>query len=361
MKICSVGYGYFPHKLAYQAESCSRLGHTYSYLVLDDKAGKLTQDAVYRVVRAPKNPLLRLIHYFRYISKNKIDIVEVYDTGILTILYVILAKLLQRKVVIFLIGMELLLKERGENKSSIKRRLKRVMLFFSLKLSNKIIYKELHMIDKLKDWRVYLKAVHLPNSVPVENFNSLKKDIDFAYINSIRKMRYPLLFLDAIRIIKEKGYEFKCVMKGFHSLNRSDDVPDIQAETDALNFIREHGLNSVVEVLPFSNDSIDYIKRSRIFILPSDVIYANYSLLEAMSYSCLPIVTVGNGAFDVIDDGVDGFVCDFLSEKMANRFEYLLNNPAEVVRMSYNSRNKIELKFNIDNWAKKLNLIYKDL
>lgn len=34
MNVCSVGYGYFPHKLKYQAVSCASLGMKYYYMVL---------------------------------------------------------------------------------------------------------------------------------------------------------------------------------------------------------------------------------------------------------------------------------------------------------------------------------------
>ncbi|MGP5069668.1 glycosyltransferase [Psychrobacter faecalis] len=364
MKVCSVGYGYFPHKLEYQANSCSKLGLNYSYLVLD--VGKLenknnNKQKDFEVVQVPQSPFFRFLHYLIFIVKNKIDLIEVYDTGLLTFFYVFSAIILNKKVVVFLIGMELLPLERGEVKSSLKRKIKRFGLFLSLKLSSRIIYKELHMQSALKNYNLLNKSFHLHNCVPVVTKLTVSKDIDIIYINTIRKMRHPVLFLKAIKILKDSGVDFNCVMMGFHSIDCFSNVPDIEAEKEALDYIKENNLSDCVEVLPFSNDSIRYIKRSKIFVLPSDVIYANYSLLEAMSYSCVPVVTSGDGADKVITNGVDGYICAFSEYDIFEKISLLINEQDLIAELSKKAKNKIQKKFSIDAWASKLVKVYREL
>lgn len=364
MKICSVGYGYFPHKLEYQAESCSKLGLNYSYLVLcadELESQKHKTEKIFEVVQVPQNPFFRFLHYLIFIVKNKIELIEVYDTGLLTFFYVASAILLNKKAVIFLIGMELLPLERGETKASLKRRVKRLGLFLSLKLSSKIIYKELHMQPILDGYNILNKSFHLHNCVPVVNKLNVNKDIDIIYINTIRKMRHPVLFLKAIKLLKDSGAHFNCVMKGFHSIDSYNSVPDIEAEESALKYIDDNGLSDCVKVLPFSNDSINYIKRSKIFVLPSDVIYANYSLLEAMSYSCVPVVTSGDGADRIITNGVDGYICDFSEYDIYRKLSFLISNSKTFEELSNKSKDRIQEGFSIEAWAVNLNEIYEKL
>ncbi|UJF25314.1 glycosyltransferase [Suttonella sp. R2A3] len=328
----------------------------YSYLVLNDK---FDFESSARVIEVPTSPIKRLFHYFIYIWKNKIDCVEVYDTGLLTFFYSLFAFLIRKKVIIFIIGMELLPVERGESKISIKRRFKRLGFFLSLKLADKIIFKELHMLEYLDKWNLSHKVHHLHNAVPILALPKLElKNIDVIYVNTVRKMRYPLLFLGALSILKDKGIFLNCKMMGFHSLQSNAQVPDRTAEEDALKYIEKYDLSDCVEVMPFRTDALEYIKRSKIFVLPSDVIYANYSLLESMASSCVPIVTEGDGAAKVVDNGVSGFVCAFDSQDIANRISTLLQDKKTLLRLSEGARNKIIKEFSIEVWAKTLFNIY---
>lgn len=295
-------------------------------------------------------------------KNNNIDIIEIYDTGILTLIYVLIAKFLKIKVVCFLIGMELLPFERGATSITFKRKIKRIGLFGSLKLANKIIYKELHMVKYLTRWSVFDKSVHLHNAVPVyKNIEKGRKTIDIIYANSIRKMRHPILFLEAIKILVEKGYSFNCYMAGFHSMISEKNIPDRESEDEALNYIEKNNLSNFVQVVPFSNNVLDLIKKSKIFVLPSDVIYANYALLEAMSFFCIPVVTNGNGADKIISNAQNGFICNFNGDDIANKLELLLNDENLILELSLNAERTVKTDFSIDTWAKRLFSVYNEI
>lgn len=360
MKIASIGHAYFPHKLQYQADSCSDLGMNYYYFVLNKNEIELSTSR-YQVVQVPTNRILRILYYFYWFFKNKFDVVEVYDTGLLTLYYTLIGRVFGVKVIIFLIGMELLPTERGEVRADLRRKLKRIGLYLSLRISKAIIYKELHMKPFLVKWKVFGKSHHLHNSVPICNEEFQEKDIEVIYCNTIRKMRYPLLFLEAVNKLKKEGVVFNCVMMGYHSLEGNIDVPDIEAEKQALDYILKNDLGDKVEILPFKKSSREYLKRSKIFILPSDVIYANYSLLEAMSYYSVPIVTRGNGAENIITNSIDGYICDFNSDEIADTVKQLLSDPELFKGVSLQARSKIESSFSIDAWARKLLSIYNEI
>lgn len=328
----------------------------YTYLVMDSEFDFRTPATV---VQTPQTAIKRLIHYVRYILSKNIDWVEIYDTGLLTFGYALTAWFMRKKISIFLIGMELLPAERGESNITLKRRIKRLGLYFSLKIAHRVIYKELHMCNQLRLWGLHDKSHHLHNAVPVKTCSSKHaKDIDIIYVNSVRKMRYPLIFLEAINLLHKQGLVFSCKMIGFHTLSNDSYIPDAAAEKSAFEFIKNNNLEGCVEVMPFRKDSLEFIERAKVFVLPSDVIYANYSLLEAMSLYSVPVVTNGSGAHEVVAHGIDGFVCDFNSEEICDAIKALLLSPEFFDNMSEAAHEKIYKKFNIQVWAENLFKIY---
>lgn len=108
-----------------------------------------------------------------------------------------------------------------------------------------------------------------------------------------------------------------------------------------LKLYNELKLNDFVDVYGFVKNIKDIMKDYKFFILPADVILANYALLEAMSFGLVPIIYPGDGYEVIIEDGVNGIVAtDFDLAKAMMRALSL--SQTEYVKMSDAAHLKIK-------------------
>ncbi len=91
------------------------------------------------------------------------------------------------------------------------------------------------------------------------------------------------------------------------------------------------------------------LKRARYFILNSSFEATSYALLEAMSLGLVPIANEGTGSQEVIDHGVDGFLCGVKNLiDLPEAIKTIMNNSEASNLMSLLARKKIEEKFNLE-------------
>ena len=112
-------------------------------------------------------------------------------------------------------------------------------------------------------------------------------------------------------------------------------------------------LNDCIEVHGFVKNIKDIMKDYKFFILPADIILANYALLEAMSFGLVPIIYPGDGYEVIVEDGVNGIVAtDFDLTKAMIRALSLTDT--EYMNMSDAAYRKIKTDFSLDLWKQKL-------
>jgi glycosyltransferase involved in cell wall biosynthesis len=103
-------------------------------------------------------------------------------------------------------------------------------------------------------------------------------------------------------------------------------------------------------------------ERSHIFLMPSYYEGLPYSLLEAMAYKLVPIVTPVGSVPELVEDGKNGFVVqvnDYLS--LYKRTAELIDNPDMMKRMCSNAFNIIRSKYSLSNHIQEINKIYFEL
>ena len=136
-----------------------------------------------------------------------------------------------------------------------------------------------------------------------------------------------LVLLDALKILKDKGYSFVC-----------DFVGGETAELSATDFNREvqkRGLNDIAfyRGKKFGEKKAECFQKTDIFVFPSFYHNETFGLvnLEAMEYK-LPIVTTNEGGItDVVKDGVNGLISEKRNpESLADCIAQLLDD--EVLR-----------------------------
>lgn len=163
-----------------------------------------------------------------------------------------------------------------------------------------------------------------------------------------------LVLLDALKILKEKGYSFVCHFVGGET-----------AEIDAARFAEEvktRGLDKMALYLgkKYDEEKNEEYDNADIFVFPT--YYYNECfplvLLEAMEHAVPCISTREGGVSAIIDDGVNGFIVEKRdANALADRVEFLLTHPEERPRMGIAGYQKFKNEFTLPKFETRMKQI----
>lgn len=89
----------------------------------------------------------------------------------------------------------------------------------------------------------------------------------------------------------------------------------------------------------------DYWKDQDIFLSVSDFEGASISMLEAMSFGAVPVVTAVSGTDEFIKDGDNGFVSGINDiEEISNKIEYIEKNRMKLTGFGNKARETVKVK-----------------
>ncbi|HRZ26895.1 MAG TPA: glycosyltransferase [Spirochaetota bacterium] len=224
---------------------------------------------------------------------------------------------------------------------------KKYFLKTANRLSHKIAYKEMYMPEILKNNGMFHQGrmYHWANSIEYAELPSdyiSRKENVLLFHNSFKEWRHPDFLIDVINRLKEKTVNFKLILAGY----RED------ADNAILKIINEkinnYGLSKFVEIYDFAaNEPEFYYKKSKIFLLPSDLVYCNYSLLEAMNYGVVPLVSeLDNDSHLIIDHESDGYIVPNDEDRWSSLIYELLTDENKFERMSKLANLKIYNDYN---------------
>src|SRR5690606_37326994 len=83
------------------------------------------------------------------------------------------------------------------------------------------------------------------------------------------------------------------------------------------------------------------------FVLPADIVFANYSLLEAMSYGVVPVVGDGEGAERIVRSRENGVVVERTHQRLAEALTALLDDRERLERYGERARATIGSDFSM--------------
>lgn len=198
-----------------------------------------------------------------------------------------------------------------------------------------------------------------PNGIP----ESLKGEPTAEHNNVIPQLLFlsnllvdkgVLVLLDALKILKEKGYSFVCHFVGGET-----------AEIDAARFAEEvktRGLDKMALYLgkKYDEEKNEEYDNADIFAFPT--YYYNECfplvLLEAMEHAVPCISTREGGVSAIIDDGVNGFMVEKRdANALADRMEFLLTHPEERTHMGIAGRQKFKNEFTLPKFETRMKQI----
>lgn len=103
-------------------------------------------------------------------------------------------------------------------------------------------------------------------------------------------------------------------------------------------------------------------RRARFFVLPSEIVFANNALLEAMAHGVVPLVSDVEGARRIVEDGVDGFVFQHSRDGLRDAMRRARAlDPASYEAMSAAAIAKVRARFSVEEWGDRLAATYAEL
>jgi glycosyltransferase involved in cell wall biosynthesis len=217
----------------------------------------------------------------------------------------------------------------------------RYILIF--KLSDKIFYRELGLFEIYDKYKLPREKFHFDyNKVKVyeePNYERGNKNPEVLYLNGFKSFRRLDLLLKAIPLVKAKIPEVKFKIIGARS---EEDISYVKKELSKLQ-IEETAHVDYWDPKPFK-----YYETASVFVLPAELVFCNFSLIEAMERGLPVVVTKVEDADRIVDDKVNGILCAMDEQSIAESIIQLLSNETERIEFGKNARIKIIKDFNSD-------------
>lgn len=217
-----------------------------------------------------------------------------------------------------------------------------------------------------KDIKKYVRwedVMICPNGIPETLnkepiFERNNKVPHLLFLSNLLESKGVLVLLDALKILSDKGYSFVC-----------DFVGGETAEIDAAKFKREveqRGLDKFVvyDGKKYGEEKEAYFSQADIFVFPT--YYHNECfplvLLEAMQQGIACIASSEGGIPSIIEEGKTGYIIEKKNASaLADKIEFLLNNPSLCQKMGENGQKKFLAEFTIERFENRMKTLLEKL
>ena len=344
-----LGLEHFVDKVGYHKSALDMLGEETLYLI-DDLSGMsaaLAEKYNANILIVTKNPLKRIYCSAREMFRRHPDFVEIYHTGILSAVYAFLGNAFGARTLLVLRGQEF------AEPNDFKARLKAIARDAALRQVDRIIAKESNLENEVH--RRGYTCKELWNCVPIPRTPPpiANRPTDILYLNSVRPERHTLDLIQAAEILYEEGLCFNVSLVGFSLLGPGHNAFARDYEKECLAAISASDYSDRFTVLGFSDVPATHLERAKVFVFPADIVFANYALLEAMSYGCVPIIYPGEGHARIVSHASNGLVCSATPRSLAATLRHALTDQARLQALSRNARITITRHFSLQPWAAK--------
>jgi glycosyltransferase involved in cell wall biosynthesis len=184
----------------------------------------------------------------------------------------------------------------------------------------------------------------------------------FLFLNSLVSVRYPEIALDAfldicqeLNLTRNSNIRFNIV--GF----LGDKAPRAVANKEAKLRAKLANKDVPIELHQWTTDPRKWLQDADVFLLPADVVFLNYSLLEAMSLAVPPIVQESNGSELIVTDEVDGYILPPEKHRWKECMLRLIKDEDLRKKMGEAARLKVKSEFSIDGYLEKYDKIYRSV
>lgn len=298
-----------------------------------------------------------LTQLLRVLLTRKIHLVELYPYSFLQLMLAALVKVAR---------IPLMIVARGEEYWYVTNKMPRprkIAFRLTYRLADAVIYKESYMQAFLKELgkqRIY----QLPNAivVPPSPNPFVPQRCHFLYMNSMKFFRHPETVVKAfIEICQELRLDTQSPIRlfvvGFLGVSAPPDVVEKEAELRAL--LAEKNLP--IEYHPWSNTPEQWLERTDVFLLPADIVFLNYTLLEAMGRAIPAIIQNAENAELIITHEHDGFLAPNEPSAWKQYMLTCIRNPSWRKECGQAARQKVMERFSIEAYLERYDRIYREL
>jgi len=172
----------------------------------------------------------------------------------------------------------------------------------------------------------------------------------FLFVARMLKDKGVIELVTAMRVLKNRYPHIECQLLGFLDAKN----PSAVSSEEMQAWVNE----GVVNYLGISDSVVDFLRQADCVVLPSYREGTPRSLLEAASVGKPIITTDAVGCREVVDDGVNGFLCEPRNaDDLKTKMEQMLLLPeSERLQMGLNGREKVLKQFDeqivIDRYVK---------
>ncbi len=211
-----------------------------------------------------------------------------------------------------------------------------------------------------------LKVISIPNGLPIEGRHAMvPKTYDgnhpfvmFYLSNLIWSNGYSDVLQAVDILVNREHLDVKCVFAGNFIASNDDEFPGIANKEDFDNFISEHSLTERVEYYSglYGEEKDRYFYKSNVFLLPSYYINEGQpvSIIEAMAYGCVPLVTEYRHIPMMINEQNGCFVNPKDAEDIAQKVKSMIEHPDVYAAKSRQSIIDYQEKFKFEVYAGKV-------
>jgi glycosyltransferase involved in cell wall biosynthesis len=229
----------------------------------------------------------------------------------------------------------------------------RMILRLAYRTAAGVIYKETYM-KRLLEEQTRAPLFFVPNSRDLpEQTRGTDRAIDFLWVNRISRQRRCEWL---VRALGEEALKSRsAAVLGYE--DRDNLHPDIKANQQR---VREGAAPNVA--LHGFIDPEPFYRRARFFCLPSELVFGNNSLLEAMSWGVVPIVTDAPGVELIVRDGVNGIVTPFSEQGYKEGLLRALTlSEAAWTNLSEAARATVAEEYSPDIWRQRMIGAYRQI
>ena len=201
------------------------------------------------------------------------------------------------------------------------------------------------------------KVIVIPNCVDLKAATGYIKEYNsdclvLGYIGRVSSTKGMKELLEACNSLKNEKVPFKLVIAG----------SEREGDTYLERFTADLGECFEYAGIVFGEKKTDFFKKVDVFVLPSYFEGLPISLLETMSFGCVPITTNVGSINTIVADGDNGLFIEVQSsEDIADKVRYLSQNRDILERMGHKAKETIITKFDPKSYITSLQEIYNSL
>jgi len=207
-----------------------------------------------------------------------------------------------------------------------------------------VILKETYMRDTLAQAGIHVRdnILELHNTIPLPSHfevRSCERPVRLLFMNMFKPWRNVWFCAEVAAELDRRGIDFTMSVVGDKAASEglADEGQKLRES------IAKYGLQERVSVHPFSSETEGHLRIGDVFLLPADLIYCNYALLEAMSHGLIPVVNSADADHArIVDHGINGFGLPLDAVAWADAIAVLIQDRDKAQAMSKAARQRIE-------------------